>query len=116
MAERVRIMTHNVWNCDANCPKWQEKGEDCSAAARVGAHLRVYRETMPDVIGGQEVSALMADLMKEGFQKEAVSYTLIWGRFTASQMANAVYDNVVIDAECAGHVFRANHSEIKFPG
>ena len=82
MAERVRIMTHNVWNCDANCPKWQEKGEDCSAAARVGAHLRVYRETMPDVIGGQEVSALMADLMKEGFQKEAVSYTLIWGRFT----------------------------------
>ncbi|MBR5491380.1 MAG: type I DNA topoisomerase, partial [Oscillospiraceae bacterium] len=43
-------------------------------------------------------------------------YRLIWGRFTASQMANAVYDNVVIDAECAGHVFRANHSEIKFPG
>ena len=43
-------------------------------------------------------------------------YRLIWGRFTASQMANAVYDNVVIDAEAAGHVFRANHSEIKFPG
>jgi len=43
-------------------------------------------------------------------------YRLIWGRFTASQMANAVYDNVVIDAECEGHVFRANHSEIKFPG
>ena len=59
MAERVRIMTHNVWNCDANCPKWQEKGEDCSAAARVGALLRVYRETLPDIIGGQEVSALM---------------------------------------------------------
>ncbi|MBE7017443.1 MAG: type I DNA topoisomerase [Ruminococcaceae bacterium] len=43
-------------------------------------------------------------------------YRLIWGRFTASQMANAVYDNVVIDAEAAGHVFRANHSEVKFPG
>ena len=43
-------------------------------------------------------------------------YRLIWGRFTASQMANAVYDNVVIDAEAEGHVFRANHSEIKFPG
>ncbi|MCF0137123.1 MAG: type I DNA topoisomerase [Oscillospiraceae bacterium] len=26
-------------------------------------------------------------------------YRLIWGRFTACQMANAVYDNVVIDAE-----------------
>ena len=43
-------------------------------------------------------------------------YRLIWGRFTACQMANAVYDNVVIDAESAGHVFRANYSELKFPG
>jgi len=43
-------------------------------------------------------------------------YRLIWGRFTASQMANAVYDNVVIDAVCEGHIFRANYSEIKFPG
>ena len=43
-------------------------------------------------------------------------YRLIWGRFTASQMANAVYDNVVIDTVSAGHVFRANHSELKFAG
>jgi len=43
-------------------------------------------------------------------------YRLIWGRFTASQMSNAVYDNVVIDAVCGGHIFRANHSEIRFPG
>ena len=43
-------------------------------------------------------------------------YRLIWGRFTACQMANAVYDNVVMDAECTGHVFRANYSELKFAG
>ncbi len=43
-------------------------------------------------------------------------YRLIWGRFTASQMANAVYDNVVIDANGSGHIFRANHSALKFPG
>jgi len=43
-------------------------------------------------------------------------YRLIWGRFTASQMANAVYDSVTIDAVSAGYVFRANHSELKFPG
>ncbi|MBE6913673.1 MAG: type I DNA topoisomerase [Ruminococcaceae bacterium] len=43
-------------------------------------------------------------------------YRLIWGRFTASQMSNAVYSNLVIDAACEGHVFRANYSEIKFPG
>ncbi len=43
-------------------------------------------------------------------------YRLIWGRFTASQMANAVYDNVTIDSLCEGYVFRAYHSEIEFPG
>ena len=80
--ETVRLMTHNVWEFDANSPKWEEKGEDCSARARVGGLLRVYRELIPDVIGGQEVSALMADLLKEGFQSEQVGYTLIWGRFT----------------------------------
>ncbi len=43
-------------------------------------------------------------------------YRLIWGRFTACQMSNAVYDNVTIDAVSAGHRFRAGYSELKFPG
>ena len=43
-------------------------------------------------------------------------YRLIWGRFTASQMANAVYDNVTVDSVCEGYVFRAYHSEIEFAG
>ena len=43
-------------------------------------------------------------------------YRLIWGRFTACQMANAVYDNVVVDAGSAGYLFRANYSEQKFAG
>ena len=43
-------------------------------------------------------------------------YRLIWGRFTASQMSNAVYDSVTIDAVSAGYLFRANHSELKFAG
>ena len=80
--EKLRLMTHNVWNRDSNTPEWAEKGEDCSAQARVGGLLRVYKELLPDVIGGQEVSSLMADLLKEGFQGEKLGYTLIWGRFT----------------------------------
>ena len=43
-------------------------------------------------------------------------YKLIWSRFLASQMANAVYDTVSIDTECAGHVFRSSHQSMKFPG
>ena len=43
-------------------------------------------------------------------------YKLIWSRFLASQMANAVYDTVSIDTECAGHLFRSSHQSMKFPG
>jgi hypothetical protein len=75
-------MTHNVWNCDSNHKAWEEKGEDCSAKARVGSLVRIYKETLPDIIGGQEVSALMADLLKENLLSVGMDYTLIWGRFT----------------------------------
>ena len=43
-------------------------------------------------------------------------YKLIWSRFLATQMANAVFDTVSIDTECAGHVFRASHQSLRFSG
>jgi len=43
-------------------------------------------------------------------------YRLIWCRFIASQMSNAVYDVVTVDAVSAGYVFRATASDMKFPG
>ena len=43
-------------------------------------------------------------------------YKLIWSRFLASQMANAIYDTVSIDTECAGHLFRSSHSSLNFSG
>ena len=43
-------------------------------------------------------------------------YKLIWSRFLASQMANAVYDTVSIDTECAGHTFRSSHQSLRFAG
>jgi DNA topoisomerase-1 len=43
-------------------------------------------------------------------------YKLIWSRFLASQMANAVFDTVSIDTECAGHLFRSSHQSMKFAG
>ena len=53
-----------------------------------------------------------ADLTKDQY----ALYRLIWGRFTASQMSNAVYDAVSVDVLSAGYLFRANCSEIKFRG
>ena len=49
-------------------------------------------------------------------QEQYRLYRLIWGRFTASQMANAVYDNVAVEVDSAGYSFRATYSELKFPG
>ena len=43
-------------------------------------------------------------------------YKLIWSRFLASQMADAVYDTVSIDTVCAGHTFRSTHQSVKFNG
>ena len=43
-------------------------------------------------------------------------YKLIWSRFLASQMANALFDTVSIDTECSGHVFRSTHSSLRFAG
>ena len=43
-------------------------------------------------------------------------YKLIWSRFLASQMANALFDTVSIDTECAGHIFRSSHQSMRFPG
>lgn len=43
-------------------------------------------------------------------------YRLVWSRFVACQMSNAIYDTLSIDTVSAGHIFRANHQSIRFPG
>ena len=43
-------------------------------------------------------------------------YRLVWSRFVACQMANAVYDSVAVDIEANGHSFRASSSSLKFSG
>ena len=57
------------------------------------------------------------DSIKEKLTNEQYKlYKLIWDRFAASQMADAVYDttSAVIDAN--GHTFRASGSSLKFKG
>ncbi len=60
---------------------------------------------------------LTPELVRKDLSQEQYRlYRLIWGRFTACQMSNALYDNVSVDVSSAGYVFRANYSEMKFPG
>jgi len=43
-------------------------------------------------------------------------YRLIWSRFMASQMADAILDTTAADIGCAGYVFRATGQTVAFPG
>ena len=43
-------------------------------------------------------------------------YRLIWSRFLACQMANAIYDSVSVEVDAAQYQFRANYSALKFAG
>jgi len=55
---------------------------------------------------------IQSSLTKEQYKL----YKLIWSRFLASQMANAVYDTVSIDTQCGDHVFRSTHQSMRFAG
>ena len=43
-------------------------------------------------------------------------YWLIWNRFVACQMSNAVYDAVSVEIQADAHTFRASSSSLKFSG
>ncbi len=57
------------------------------------------------------------DKIKESVKPDLYKlYKLIWERFVASQMENAVYDVTAADIMAKNYVFKANGSKIKFAG
>ncbi len=71
------------------------------------AHEAV-RPSTPELTPERVKSSLSADQYK--------LYKLIWERFIASQMANALLDTVSADIEAAGCTFRASGYSVKFEG
>ena len=43
-------------------------------------------------------------------------YKLIWSRFAACQMSEAILDTMSVDIACGGYIFRASGHRVKFPG
>ncbi len=78
----LRLMSHNQWNRDDNRPEWAARGLDCSAAHRMRGIARVFDELQPDVVGCQEISIKMADLLIRYTAEAGVRYALLWGRYT----------------------------------
>ena len=79
------FMSNNQWKCDINHRAWRNMGEDCSAEGRIGGLVRAYRQVLPHVIGLQEVSMHMTDLMMAHLRAfrtengEEIHYDLITG-------------------------------------
>ncbi len=87
--------------CPASPRRYKSKGsaQDAHEAIRP-----TYVELTPEDI--------KSDLKPDQYKL----YKLIWSRFVASQMENAVYNTLAIDSVCEGYLFRANSMSIKFAG
>ena len=115
---KLRLMTHNQWKCDKNQPAWEEKGFDCSPTVRVAGFIRVYKDTMPDIIGCQETSFIMADKMIRYAAREGLRYALLWGRDTPIAYRPDKFELVDSDFslfpdEFPGHEGTFNNSQTK---
>ena len=78
----LRLMTQNQWNITENRPNWLEMGLDCSAECRMKGHIQVFKELMPDIVGGQEVNKEMQIFLKTYCLQEGLPYSILWGNFT----------------------------------
>lgn len=66
------------------------------------------RPSLPELTPARVKADLTSDQYK--------LYELIWSRFIASQMANALLDTVSVDIEANGCIFRASGYSVKFDG
>ncbi|MBR6617488.1 MAG: type I DNA topoisomerase [Oscillospiraceae bacterium] len=66
------------------------------------------RPSMPELTPDRVKSSLSSDQYK--------LYKLIWERFIASQMANALLDTVSVDIDAAGCLFKASGYSVQFDG
>lgn len=79
---KVRLMSQNQWNNTLNNSYWEERGLNCSSVVRMKGHTRIFKELMPDVVGGQEVNKDMQLDFRFYCLEEGLPYTLIWGNMT----------------------------------
>ena len=69
-----------------------------------------------EAIRPSDVYLVPEEIKKDLTSEQYRLYKLIWSRFLACQMANAVYDSVSIECQSAGYTFRASNSALKFSG
>lgn len=66
------------------------------------------RPTVPDLSPSEVKSSLTSDQYKV--------YKLIWDRFMASQMSDAIYNTISVNIKSSSYIFKASGSSLKFSG
>ena len=69
-----------------------------------------------EAIRPAHVEVTPAQLKEKLGRDEFRLYQMIWKRFMASRMSNAVYAQTSVKLECGGHTFTASGSKLKFDG
>jgi len=90
-------------------------------AAYVPAKPRVFKQRNSSQDAHEAIRPTNMELPPEAVKASLTPqqykiYKLIWDRFLASQMSNAIYDTVRADIGCKGYLFRATDSKLKFAG
>ena len=90
-------------------------------SAYVPASPRVYKAKANAQDAHEAIRPTNVELTPEAVRGSLTAeqlrlYKLIWSRFLACQMSNAVFDSVSIDVTSGTHLFRATHSSLKFSG
>ncbi len=87
----------------------------CPAKARVFRSKKTAQdahEAIRPANPGLEPDAIKRSLTPDQYKL----YRLIWNRFIASQMSDALLDTVAVAIECGGNIFRASGQNVTFPG
>ncbi len=87
----------------------------CPAKARVfrsKKNAQDAHEAIRPANPGLEPDAIKRSLTPDQYKL----YRLIWNRFIASQMSDALLDTVAVEIECGGSIFRATGQNVAFPG
>ncbi|MBR3920199.1 MAG: type I DNA topoisomerase [Clostridia bacterium] len=84
-------------------------------------HKRIYKnknaaQDAHEAIRPSHIEYKPADIKDKLTNDQYKLYKLIYDRFIASQMADAVYDVCTVDFDVVGHTFRSVGSTVKFAG
>ena len=94
----------------------QRYGEDYYPAKVRQYKTKAGAQDAHEAIRPSNVNLTPEDIRGDLTPEQYRLYRLIWSRFLASQMENAVYDSVSTEISAGIHSFRASASKLKFAG